>query len=487
MQSNELHGQNVYGATGNKWFPYFDLRVAESITSTGQVAIRYIGNRINTYLNTLLKTTDLDYIAYEDTDSAYVNLERLVIKLGIQDKDEDYIVEALNDICKKKLEPFIDQCYRELAEQMNAHSHNLFMKREAISPAGVWCLHPETTVNGVPIKELYCTRTAAYQVNEVSVKDISLGTMSFNVDKQYIELDLITAVMRKHYVGDMYTIEAGNKKIKVTADHLMLCLDAKGLAKVWKKAKNLALDDSLLSNDSSVLPINGISHEHYDGFVYDVTVRKNHNLFADGILVHNCGKKRYALHVRDNEGVRYDKRKLKYVGLEAKRSNVPEVCRGWLEHCYDLALREKKEDLHKYVVQCQKEYSTFSPEDVASVSTANNIAKFCQSGFIAAKGTPKHIKAVINHNKLASEDKTRALKAITEGEKVMLVEMDPRKNKHGFEVLAFVGYFPRGRNLEQAIDYGVMFNKNFIEPLKNFLSAIGWEHEKVNTVDDFFA
>ena len=69
MQSNELYGQNVYGATGNKWFPYFDLRVAESITSTGQVAIRYIGNRINTYMNTLLKTTGVEYAIYEDTDS----------------------------------------------------------------------------------------------------------------------------------------------------------------------------------------------------------------------------------------------------------------------------------------------------------------------------------------------------------------------------------------------------------------------------------
>ena len=39
---------------------------------------------------------------------------------------------------KKRLKPYIDTCYAELAEYMNAYQQKMFMKREVIADKGIW-------------------------------------------------------------------------------------------------------------------------------------------------------------------------------------------------------------------------------------------------------------------------------------------------------------------------------------------------------------
>ena len=47
---------SAYGAIGNKYCRYYDVRQAEGITLAGQFSIRFIQRRVNEYLNNLLKT-----------------------------------------------------------------------------------------------------------------------------------------------------------------------------------------------------------------------------------------------------------------------------------------------------------------------------------------------------------------------------------------------------------------------------------------------
>ena len=68
---------SAYGAVGNQYFRYFKLANAEAITLSGQTSIRWIEDRLNKYLNELLKT-DSDYVIAVDTDSVYPNLGPLV-------------------------------------------------------------------------------------------------------------------------------------------------------------------------------------------------------------------------------------------------------------------------------------------------------------------------------------------------------------------------------------------------------------------------
>ncbi len=87
-------------------------------------------------MNKILKTKDVDYVIASDTDSIYVEMEALVEHLNID--DELKIVTALDKFCEHKVQPYIDKCYQELAEYMNAYQQKMQMKRETIANKGIW-------------------------------------------------------------------------------------------------------------------------------------------------------------------------------------------------------------------------------------------------------------------------------------------------------------------------------------------------------------
>ena len=78
MQLNlKITLNSAFGAMGNQHFRYFDQRIAEAITTSGQLSIKWIEKEINRYLNGLLKTDD-DYVVAVDTDSVYITMDKLV-------------------------------------------------------------------------------------------------------------------------------------------------------------------------------------------------------------------------------------------------------------------------------------------------------------------------------------------------------------------------------------------------------------------------
>ena len=131
---------SAYGALGNQYFRFFDIRQAEAITLSGQLAIRWIEKKLNSYLNKLLKTKDIDYVIASDTDSVYVNLGPLVHMVYGQKSETkiETIVDFVNKACTEKFEPFIDKSYQELADYMNAFDQKMQMKREVIANKGIW-------------------------------------------------------------------------------------------------------------------------------------------------------------------------------------------------------------------------------------------------------------------------------------------------------------------------------------------------------------
>jgi DNA polymerase elongation subunit (family B) len=130
---------SAYGSVGNQYFRYYKLENAEAITLSGQVAIRWIEGKLNTYLNKILKTQDVDYVIASDTDSIYLHMGPLVetVYKG-REKTTESVVSFLDKICKVELEKYIESCYQELAEYMNAYDQKMQMKRENIADRGIW-------------------------------------------------------------------------------------------------------------------------------------------------------------------------------------------------------------------------------------------------------------------------------------------------------------------------------------------------------------
>jgi len=130
---------SAYGAIGNQYFRYFKLANAEAITLSGQTSIRWIEMKMNGYINKILQTKDIDYVIASDTDSIYINFGPLVDKFLSKKKDKkEEVVGLVNKICEDQLEPFIDKCYNQLAEYVNAYDQKMQMKRENIADRGIW-------------------------------------------------------------------------------------------------------------------------------------------------------------------------------------------------------------------------------------------------------------------------------------------------------------------------------------------------------------
>jgi DNA polymerase elongation subunit (family B) len=139
QMARKIQLNSAYGAIGNQYFRYYKLANAEAITLSGQVAIRWIESKMNIYLNKLLKTEDFDYVIASDTDSIYLNMGPLVetVYKG-REKTTEGVVSFLDKICQMELEKYIEGCYQELAEYMNAYDQKMQMKRENIAERGIW-------------------------------------------------------------------------------------------------------------------------------------------------------------------------------------------------------------------------------------------------------------------------------------------------------------------------------------------------------------
>lgn len=123
---------SLFGAIGNKWYRYFDLKIAEGITLTGQHVIKWCEKTINDELNRLLETDD-DYVIAIDTDSVYVNFKPFVDKF--QPKDP---VKFLDEACENHFNKVFVKSMENLYKDMNCYENRMEMGREVIADKGIW-------------------------------------------------------------------------------------------------------------------------------------------------------------------------------------------------------------------------------------------------------------------------------------------------------------------------------------------------------------
>ena len=141
MQNNLKTTLNsAFGAMGNEHFRYFDQRIAEAITTSGQLSIKWVEKEINRYLNEVLKPEEeKDFVVAVDTDSVYICMDDLVKKIyGDTIDDKNKVVDFLDKVCSEQMEKIIDKSYQKLAEYVNAYDQKMVMKRENIADKALW-------------------------------------------------------------------------------------------------------------------------------------------------------------------------------------------------------------------------------------------------------------------------------------------------------------------------------------------------------------
>ena len=122
---------SLYGAMANKYFRYFDLNIAEAITTSGQRAVKCAEEAVNNEMQEILGTKE-DYVIAIDTDSVYINMESLV---NLHQPVNP--VKFLDRVCQH-FEKAISKAYTNLAEETGAYENRMKMEREVIADRGIW-------------------------------------------------------------------------------------------------------------------------------------------------------------------------------------------------------------------------------------------------------------------------------------------------------------------------------------------------------------
>ena len=337
QMARKIQLNSLFGAAGNKYFRYYDDRIAEGITITGQYIIRTAARAIDEYMNEIMGTEGEVYSFYSDTDSCYITLDKLVKKY-YNDLPKHKIVDVLDKIATEKIEPAIAKAMSELADYTNAREQKIDFKREAIADKGIW-----------------------------------------------------------------------------------------------------------------------------------------------------IAKKRYALNVYDNEGVRYEEPKLKVMGLEIVRSSTPAPVRESLREAVSLCLTGDEQKLQSFVEETWQDFQALPPEVIAFPRGCNGLDKYSHRFEIYKKGTPIHVRGALLYNDQLKKHKL-GLKypVINNGDKIKFLYLK-EPNTLRENVMAFSSKIPKEFDIHKYIDYELMFEKAYLDPLNTIAESIGWRTKPVATLEDLFA
>jgi DNA polymerase elongation subunit (family B) len=178
IQLNSLYGSllNLY----NRWFDYND---GTSITLTGQLVAKFINKVLNNLLNEYFKTNDIDYIIAQDTDSAYICLEKLAEQHKGKSKKE--IVKIIVEFCEKQIIPYLNECFERFSKVTNAREQKLDMKLEKVSNRALFTTKKRYVLNALFDEGIY------YDEPKLEIKGLeAVRTSTPQICREYLKKSL---------------------------------------------------------------------------------------------------------------------------------------------------------------------------------------------------------------------------------------------------------------------------------------------------------
>lgn len=218
---------------------------------------------------------------------------------------------------------------------------------------------------------------------------------------------------------------------------------------------------------------------------YEQKMKMKRECIADKAIW--TAKKRYILNVYNQEGVQYDKAKLKMQGIEAIRTSTPMVCRDGIRDTLSVIMNSTEEDMQKYITEFQAKFMQLPFEAIASPRSVSELDKYVDTSLIYKKGTPINVKGALVYNDLLKKHKlTKKYEAIAEGQKIKYSYLK-LPNPIQCNVIATPGTLPQEFGLDKYIDRQLQFEKSYLEPIKTICTAINWKTEKTFTLEDLWA
>jgi len=184
-------------------------------------------------------------------------------------------------------------------------------------------------------------------------------------------------------------------------------------------------------------------------------------------------KKRYILHMVDDEGARVDD--FKYTGVDVKKTELPEEIRDSLKHIIENSMRYNwsSKEYTDSLIELWNKFVKFKPNEIAfwrGYNTEKGIDGYLQ----AAKGTGIHAKAAIYYNQLLESMNIKGkYEEIRLGDRLRYAYVN-RANPYRIEAIGWKEEFPKEFEDLFEFDYGKMFEKLILSPLERYANCNNW-------------
>jgi DNA polymerase elongation subunit (family B) len=172
-----------------------------------------------------------------------------LVRATAQGKSKEEIVRFLDKSCKEVIEPFINKCYDELAQKMNAYSNKMVMEREVIADVGVWTAKKRYMLNvhnseGVQYDEpkmkimgIETTRSSTPMVVRQKLKD-AIKLVLTGTEEQVIDFVANFKQEFKEYSPDQIAFPRGCNNINTYIDE----------STIYRKSTPIAVKGALIYN-----------------------------------------------------------------------------------------------------------------------------------------------------------------------------------------------------------------------------------------------
>ena len=230
QMARKIQLNSLFGAWANYYFRYFDDRIAEGITITGQYIIRTVGEALDAYLNKICGTKDFKYSFYSDTDSCYITLDPLVKKF-YADKPKEEILKILDQICEEKITEIINRACNKLAMYTNAFEPKIIFKREAIADRGIFVAKKRYALN------VYNNEGVTYAEPKLKVMGLEIVRSSTPEAIRNVLKDAVkVAITQDEAALQLFITEAKKEFLKLSPEDIAFPRGVNGMSKYQSSA-----------------------------------------------------------------------------------------------------------------------------------------------------------------------------------------------------------------------------------------------------------
>ena len=485
----------LYGSLAQQHFSMFNEKYAQAITMNGRVFILHMSRYIQNALNNLIPG---DYGIYNDTDS-------VVGDTIINTTEGNLKIEDFYNITSGEVDILGEDNYVKNISHLNIKAESLNVETEMVEKKKIKYImahkvkkrmykitHQGKSVTVTEDHSVIVYRDGKYQ--SVKPKNITRNDYVINHNKNITKSNNFTIEdlgVQENWVYDIEVEDNHNFFGNDILVHNSFYFTIEPF--IDRYCKNKTLQEKIEWSDKfykkivdkavteSIKTFSEMTNAYDPGVIgSDREVISDVSVFV--------AKKKYAMSVRDNEGVRYpiDKPYIKVTGLETKQGGTAVFTKKYLGEAIGVIFEDNEDSLYTWYKNTRTKYLNHNLNQISKTIGVSKIEDPNWGRVINNRrvSPPFGSKAVIASNAYIKKNDLEGTYGLLTPGKVKILYLtlpNPLKAEaFAFNNLRFANLF------KDYIDHDLNFEKFFMKPLDNMLKAVGFNVKKPKKILDLW-